>query len=100
MVYNRINVYNYSIIYQLQEDKMAKKTSKFVLSKEKREFMVSAIQSYFKNEMDIDLGDLASTLILDFFAEKLASEFYNQGVVDAQKYISEKIEDMLGIQKI
>ncbi len=79
---------------------MAKKTSKFVLSKEKREFMVSAIQSYFKNEMDIALGDLTSTLILDFFAENLASEFYNQGVVDAQKYISEKIEDMLGIQKI
>jgi len=100
MVYNRINVYNYSIIYQRQEDKMAKKTPKFVLNKEKREFMVSAIQSYFKNEMDIDLGDLASTLILDFFAENLASEFYNQGVVDAQKYISEKIEDILGIQKI
>ncbi|MGB7606209.1 MAG: DUF2164 domain-containing protein [Lutisporaceae bacterium] len=79
---------------------MAKKTSKFELSKEKKEYMVYAIQSYFRNEVDIDLGDLASTLILDFFTEKLASEFYNQGVADAQKYISEKIEDMLGIQKI
>lgn len=79
---------------------MAKKTSKFELSKEKKEYMVSIIKSYFRNEVDIDLGDLASALVLDFFTEKLASEFYNQGVADAQKYMSEKVEDMLDIQKI
>lgn len=79
---------------------MTKKISKFELNKEKKEHMTSEIKSYFRNEMDIDLGDLASTLILDFFIEKLATEFYNQGVADAQKYISEKVEDLLGIQKI
>lgn len=79
---------------------MAKKTVKFELSKEKKEFMITSIQSYFRNERDIELGDLAATLILDFFIEKLAPEFYNQGVEDAHRFMSEKLEDLLGIQKL
>lgn len=74
--------------------------NKFKLSKEKREAMISAIKKYFQNERDEELGELASGLILDFFIEKLAPEFYNQGVCDSYKYMSDKIEDLLGIQKI
>lgn len=79
---------------------MAKKASKFELSKEKKEFMITSIQSYFLNERDMELGDLAASMVLDFFIEKLAPEFYNQGVEDAHKYMLEKVEDMLGIQKL
>ncbi|GAB6180480.1 DUF2164 domain-containing protein [Desulfotomaculum defluvii] len=71
----------------------------FKLNKETRQYMISEIKSYFLNERDEDLGDLASNLILDFFIEKLASEFYNQGVYDSYIYLNEKIEDLLGIQK-
>ncbi len=73
--------------------------NKFNLSKEKREEMISAIKYYFKKERDESLGDLAAALILDFFMEKLAVEFYNQGVFDAHKYMSDSIDEMLGIQK-
>lgn len=79
---------------------MAKKNSKFELSKEKKEYMINAIKSYFHSERDIELGDLASALILDFFIEKLAPEFYNLGVETAHQYMSEKVEDLLGIQKL
>lgn len=79
---------------------MAKKNSKFELSKEKKDKMIDAIQSYFLNERDIELGDLAAALILDFFTEKLAPEFYNLGVEAAHQYMSEKVEDLLGIQKL
>lgn len=75
-------------------------STKFELSKEKKEFMVSHIKSYFRKERDEELGDLAAMLILDFFIEKLATEFYNQGVADSYKYMSNSIEDLLGIQKI
>ena len=61
--------------------------------------MVSAIKSYFITEREEELGDLAAGFILDFFIEKLAPEFYNQGVYDSYKYMNEKIEDLLGIQK-
>lgn len=72
---------------------------KFELTKEKREEMISAIKNYFLNERDEELGDLASNLILNFIIEELAPEFYNQGVYDSYKYMNERIEDLLSIQK-
>lgn len=75
---------------------MSKKTE---LSKEKREHMISLIKNYFLKERGEDLGDLASMMILDFFTEKLAPEFYNQGVYDSYIYFTERIEDLLEIQK-
>ena len=75
------------------------KKSKFKLSKEKRDYMISEIKQYFLNERDEDLGELAASLILDFFLDKLAPEIYNQGVFDSYKFMGEKTEDLLGIQK-
>lgn len=75
------------------------KKSKFKLSKEKRDHMISEIKQYFLNERDEDLGELAAGLILDFFLDKLAPEIYNQGVFDSYKFMGDRIEDLLGIQK-
>lgn len=69
------------------------------LNKEKRNYMISAIRTYFLNEREEELGDLAANLILDFFIEKLGPEIYNQGVYDSYRYINTQIEDLLGIQK-
>ena len=72
---------------------------KFKLTKEKREYMISAIKNYFSKERDEDLGDLAANLLLYFIIEELADEFYNLGVQDSYHYINEKCEDLLSIQK-
>lgn len=69
------------------------------LSREKREAIISAIKQYFYNERDENLGDLAAAMILDFFIDEFAAEFYNQGVQDAYRYMSDRVEDILGIQK-
>lgn len=69
------------------------------LSKEKKEEMISLIKNYFLEERGEELGDLASSLILRFIIEELAPEFYNQGVYDSYKYMNDRIEDLLSIQK-
>lgn len=69
------------------------------LSKEKREDMIALIKAYFLKERDEEFGDLASGFFLDFIIEKLAPDFYNQGVWDAYTYMNVKIEDLLEIQK-
>jgi len=74
-------------------------SNKIKLSKEKREQMVSEIKAYFLKERDEELGELASGFILDFIIDKLAPEFYNQGVWDSYKYMNDKVEDLLEIQK-
>lgn len=74
------------------------KKEKIKLSKEKKEYMISEIKNYFLNEKNEEIGDLASVLILDFIIEKLAPEFFNQGVEEAQKYMIQQLEDVLSVQ--
>jgi uncharacterized protein (DUF2164 family) len=72
---------------------------KFNLTKEEREDMISAIQTYFLKEREEELGNLAANLILNFIIEEIAATFYNKGVYDSYKYMSDRIEDVLSIQK-
>ncbi len=71
------------------------RSDKIVISKENRKAMIALIKIFFLNEREEDLGDLSAMMILDFFIEKLAPEFYNQGVSDSYKYLNNKIEDLL-----
>ncbi|MFZ3172144.1 MAG: DUF2164 domain-containing protein [Carboxydocellales bacterium] len=72
---------------------------KIKLTKEKRDYMISAIQEFFLKQREEELGELAAALILDFFIDKMAKEFYNQGVFDSYRFMTDKVEDLLGIQK-
>jgi len=72
---------------------------KNIFTSEQRKALVEEIKEYFLNEHDIELGDLACTLLLDFFSEKIGPEFYNQGVFDSYKYLQNSLDDLLGIQK-
>lgn len=72
---------------------------KFNISKEEKEDMILSIKTYFFNEREEELGDLAAGLILDFIVESLGPKFYNAGVYDSYKYMTEKVDDLLGIEK-
>ncbi|SHH86248.1 DUF2164 domain-containing protein [Sporanaerobacter acetigenes] len=73
--------------------------NKIELNKEKKDEMIRLIKDYFLKERDEDLGDLAAELILDFFVENIAPEFYNQGVYDSYVFIKDKAEDLFAIQR-
>ena len=74
------------------------KKDKIKLSREKEKDMIDSIKEYFLLERGEELGDLASDLILNFIKEELAPEFYNQGVYDAHKYMSDRCDDLLTIE--
>jgi uncharacterized protein (DUF2164 family) len=69
------------------------------LTKEQRDAMISEIKFYFSHEREEELGDLAAGLVLDFILEKLAPEFYNQGIADAYRYMKDAAEDLLSIRQ-
>ncbi|MCL2679194.1 MAG: DUF2164 domain-containing protein [Dehalococcoidia bacterium] len=77
---------------------MKKDRKRIRLSKEKREDLLGEIKTWFLRERDIELGELGAVLILDFIIEKLAPEFYNQGVEDARRFMEERVDDVLSIQ--
>ncbi|NLM36394.1 MAG: DUF2164 domain-containing protein [Clostridiales bacterium] len=78
---------------------MVRKGNKIKVAKDKQEEMINELRQYFYTERGEELGELAASMLLDFITEKLAPEFYNQGIIDAYNYINEKAEDMLGLQK-
>ncbi|MRH44603.1 DUF2164 family protein [Aquibacillus halophilus] len=72
---------------------------KFNLKSVDKEAMIESIKEYFKRERNEELGDLAASLILDFFTEELAPLFYNIGIEDAHTYINSKLEEIFELQK-
>lgn len=72
---------------------------KIVLSKDKKKQMIEDIKEYFLEEREEEIGDLAASMVLDFVINKLAPEFYNKGIEDSYRYMSDKIEDLLGLEK-
>jgi uncharacterized protein (DUF2164 family) len=78
---------------------VSKRKNQIKLDKQKRDAIIEIIKTYFSKDRDEDLGDLGAALILDFIIEKLAPEFYNQGVQDAYQYFNERVEEVLGLQK-
>jgi uncharacterized protein (DUF2164 family) len=76
-----------------------KQENLITLTRERRNELIPEIKTYFLKERDEEIGDLAAGLLLDFIMERLAPEFYNQGVLDAHRYMKDAAEDLLSIQK-
>lgn len=74
------------------------KEERIKLTKQRKEDMIFEIKKYFLNERGEDMGDLASEMILDFITDKLAPEFYNQGIYDSYRYMSDMCVDLLSIE--
>lgn len=72
---------------------------KFKLSKEREQQLLNDIQEFFLTERDEQIGDLAASIVLDFIINTIGSEIYNQGITDSYKYMSDRVEDLLGLTK-
>ncbi|SDD33677.1 Uncharacterized conserved protein, DUF2164 family [Terribacillus halophilus] len=68
------------------------------LNERQRSEMIDSLQTYFDQEKDEQLGDLAAGLLLDFIVEELGPIFYNAGIEASYQFMNEKIEDLFGIQ--
>lgn len=76
-----------------------KKNSDIKISKEERATMISSIKEFFLMERDEELGEIGASIILDFFVENLGTVIYNRGIRDSYEYMTDKLEDMLGLEK-
>jgi uncharacterized protein (DUF2164 family) len=54
----------------------------------------ASIRRYVTENLDIDIGDLQSSLFLQFCLEEIAPVIYNQAISDAQAYMQEKALDI------
>jgi uncharacterized protein (DUF2164 family) len=72
---------------------------KIELSKEEKKKAIQDIREYFLKERNEEIGDLAGEIIFDFISEKIGPYFYNKAVIDIQKYMNEKVDDLFLLMK-
>ena len=67
---------------------------KVTLDKEQHKEAIMDIQDYYFKERGEDLGNLGADIMLDFILEKIAPYIYNKAISDAQKFITDRVDDM------
>ncbi len=69
------------------------------LSKEVRRDLTDSIKEYFARERDEELSDFKAAAILGFILETVGPHIYNQAVADAHALMSERLDDLYGLEK-
>lgn len=70
------------------------------LNKEVRVVLVENLKRYYWNERNEELSNLGAQLLLDFIVNDIGPYIYNKAVEDSYAYLNERIEDLLGLQKL
>lgn len=55
---------------------------------------VESIKRHFEEALEMEIGDLQSRLLLDFFLEELAPSVYNEAIRDAQAFMQDRVGDL------
>ena len=63
-------------------------------SKDEKELIVKKIQSWFREELENEIGQFDAMFLLDFFAEEVGGYFYNRGLYDAQAILEQRLESI------
>jgi len=61
---------------------------------EEKAQIATRVKSYFREELDQEIGTFDAEFLLDFFAEEIGVYFYNRGLYDAQAIFSQKVEEL------
>lgn len=64
------------------------------LDKSEKELAISKLQTYFREELQTELGSFDAQFLLDFLSEHVAYQFYNKGLADALKAVGHKMEEV------
>ncbi|GAT31493.1 hypothetical protein TSACC_141 [Terrimicrobium sacchariphilum] len=57
------------------------------LSKEAEKEMTSSLQEFLSTELELEVGNLQTGLLLRFFLSEIAPTVYNQAISDAGRYL-------------
>ena len=69
---------------------------KIELNEDRLRDLSERVQIYFRDEHDEPMGELKTSLIIDFFIKELGPHIYNQAINDAHAFIQDKLIDLEG----
>ena len=65
-----------------------------LISKERREFIVKEIITFFHEKRDEEIGMIAAEEILDFFLEAVSRDIYNKAIENSKNVIKQNLENL------
>lgn len=74
-----------------------KQISQIKLEKEQEAKAIEDIVKYFADERKEHIGNLEAMLLLNFIIDKIGPAVYNRAILDVQKYMNEKVDDLYGL---
>lgn len=69
------------------------------LTKDQEIGVVNQLQNYFKKNTEFELSQVETLHFIDFLNEHIGKYYYNQGIVDAEAFMSDKISDLVMLEK-
>jgi len=63
---------------------------------QRREALLTHVQTFYLEEFDEELSEFRATALLDFFLGSLGPPIYNQAVQDARAFMLQRLEDLEG----
>ena len=64
------------------------------LEKHAHQQMRDKLQTYFIEQLDIELGQFDAEFLVDFISEHCGHHYYNQGLTDARKVVSSHLSQI------
>lgn len=69
------------------------------LPKEQEVQTVEKLQRYFVNHTEYEFTQFATLQLIDFLNEEIATYYYNMGIRDAEKFMMDKVADLVMLEK-
>lgn len=66
------------------------------LSKDSLAKLKPSLVRFFEEELEVDLGEMKTVLVLDYMLKEVGPLVYNQAIKDAEKFVAERLMDLEG----
>lgn len=64
------------------------------LAAEARKDAIASIERFADQELDVELSNIQSTQLLEYFLKEIAPTVYNGAIADARRFMQARLEDL------
>ncbi len=69
------------------------------LGQQVKQDLITGIKEFFARERDEEISDFQAAAVLAFILETAGPHIYNQAVADAHALMSDRLDDLYGLEK-
>lgn len=67
------------------------------IPEDSRRKAIQSLRQYFAKELDLEIGDLKASLVLDYLLTEIGPAVYNTAIADARAFVDERLADLAAV---